>query len=46
LKFDRDLHVRRVGTPVQNMNDVDIPSPPPQKSSRSMALLPCEGVFS
>ena len=23
LKFDRDLHVRRVGTPVHNMNDTD-----------------------
>ena len=38
LKIDKDLRVRRQGTPVEDMVD-DIPSPPPQKNSKSLALL-------
>ena len=38
MKIDKDLRVRRHGTPVTDMVD-DIPSPPPQKNSKSLALL-------
>jgi hypothetical protein len=40
-KIDRDLRIRRFGTPVNEMEN-DIPSPPPQKNSKSLALLPCQ----
>lgn len=45
MKFDRDVQVNRCGTPAMDMDDKDMPSPPPQKTSRSLALLPCTSVF-
>jgi len=39
-KVDKDLRIRRCGTPIMEIEN-DIPSPPPQKNSKSLALLPC-----
>lgn len=39
-KIDKDLRISQTGTPALDMLD-DMPSPPPQKNSKSMALLPC-----
>ena len=37
-RIETELRLRREGTPVEQMVD-DVPSPPPQKNSKSMSLL-------
>ena len=40
LKFDRCTKIRRVGTPIADMQSSDLPSPVATKNSRNLSLLP------